>query len=337
MSRNQWLVTTFFVVRAIDFIDFITVKNQHNHTPKMRWKLRFIWRICVMGSWLLTASYGGYQMFLFAFPCTFDAYFNFIGLFYWLALSRIEPFLPTQPLVKLEQFPMQESWISWNIVLYYKTSPKHVQASLYHRGRQDKTNQSYCNILFWIQFMVYLYCLFRLEVIFLDHLCSKLLHDFHHLLTNLILQLISKSISFLQTPGLLKSSNLPDQEATLSNNKPHDQVHLLNNSDLECYPSNHTPTDLVCHCNTLPHNSNNITNQKDLECQCNSSPCKDLVCHPSNSQNQEHLPNRDQNQEDHCGIHLPQEVCHNSREPRHCTSSNRVLILPSNRLVPPPS
>ena len=62
-----------------------------------------------MGSWLLTASYGSYQMFLFAFPFTFDAYFNFIGLFCRWALSRIEPFLSTQPLVKLERFPMQES------------------------------------------------------------------------------------------------------------------------------------------------------------------------------------------------------------------------------------
>lgn len=60
-----------------------------------------------MGSWLLTASYGSYQLFLFAFPFTFDAYLNFIGLL--LTLSCIEPFLPAEPLFKLEQFPLQES------------------------------------------------------------------------------------------------------------------------------------------------------------------------------------------------------------------------------------
>ena len=238
----------------------------------------------------------------------------------------------------LEQFPMQESWISWNSFVlqnFPKTCTSKFLSQRVARENEPKLLQyTFLHSILWC---IYIAFFFRLEVIFLDHLLSKPLHDFHHLLTNLILQLISKSSSFLQTQGLLNSSNLPDQEASLSNNKPHDQVHLPSNSDLECYPSNHTPTDLVCHRNTLPHNSNNITSQKDLECQCNSSPCKDLVCHPSNSQNQEHLPNRDQNQEDHCGIHLPQEVCHNSREPRHCTSSNRVLILPSNRLVPPPN
>ena len=122
--------------------------------PKKALKTELRWKDCIMGSWLLTASYGSYHMFLFAFHLLLmHIYFNFIGLFYWLALSRIEPFSPAQPPVELEQFPMQESWISWNIVLYYKTSPKHVQASFYHRGRQDKMNQSYCSI--WCIYIVF--------------------------------------------------------------------------------------------------------------------------------------------------------------------------------------
>ena len=139
INRNQRLVTTFFIVSAVNFIDFITVKNQHNHTPKMRWKLSFVWRICVVGSWLLTANCGSYHMFLFAFPFTFDAYFNFIGLLAWTVSNA-------RKLNQLKQFCITKL-----------PQNKYKQVSITEGGKRKWTKAT-AIYFFAFNIMVYLYC-----------------------------------------------------------------------------------------------------------------------------------------------------------------------------------